>query len=303
MKLPLQNPAWAAVLSFLVPGLGQAVGGKLTRGAIVAIPAVVLFFVFLPVYLFANASLIRSSAGLTSLLVVDVIACVYHLWAVVDAYIEIKPHFVQRGMRGVTGRRATIPLEFATLISLVVATVGVHAYLGLADLSSCTMQGRPCPQTDSSVAVAARTPGDGLGSGAGSTAGDGSTPSGSTDGASPSASAEVTPTASPVPSGSTAWRATADRLRVHSGPGTDYPTIKVLRQSQSITGQVVAGHSYTVVGVSYSVWIHIDAGQPGGGGYVAVAYYVNAALATSTPEPSTSPSDGASPSASPSPAF
>jgi hypothetical protein len=297
LKLPIRNPGWAAALSFLVPGLGQALGGKPTRGAVVAIPAVALFFVFLPVYLFANRSLIGSSAGLTSLLILDVVACLYHVWAVVDAYREVKPPFVQRGMRGLPDKRATIPLEFATLAGLVVATIGVHTYVGLADLNSCTMQGRPCPTADV-PAVAVASPSAGV------------SPTAGESGAVPSAPASSVP--SPLPSGSTPieWHATADRLRVRSGPGTDYPTVLVLRQRQRITGQVVVGGEYTVGGASRTDWIKIDAGQPGGGGYVAAAYYARiepvaspepsetaGPAATESPSAGESPSTGESPSA------
>jgi hypothetical protein len=300
LKLPIQNPGWAAVLSFLVPGLGQAMGGKPARGAVVALPAVALFFVFVPAYLLANRSLIGTSAGLTSLLILDVVACVYHVWAVVDAYREIKPPSVQRGMRGLPDRRATIPLELATLAGLVVATFGVHAYFGAADLNSCTMQGRPCPRTDApAVAIASQ--------GAGTSPGPAEDGSGSI----PTAPASGVP--SPAPSGSApmGWHATADRLRVHSGPGTEYPTIQVLRQSQRITGQVVVGGSYTVGGESRSDWIKIDPGQPGAGGYVAAAYYVHTALLEPSADASLSPAPTAptaptapagSPSDSPSPA-
>jgi hypothetical protein len=266
-------------------------GGKPTRGAIVAIPAVTLFFVFIPAYLSANRSLIGSSAGLTSLLILDVVACLYHLWAVVDAYREVKPPFVQRGMRGIPNRRATIPLEFATLAGLVVATIGVHTYVGLVDLNSCTMQGRPCPKTEvPAISVASPSAG--------------TSPTALESGAVPSAPATSVP--SPLPSGSIPieWLAMADRLRVHSGPGTDYATILVLRQSQRITGQLVFGGEYTVAGASRTDWIKIDAGQPGGGGYVAAAYYARIESSASpgpsqapSPSPTESPPAGESPAA------
>jgi hypothetical protein len=290
LKLPIQNPGWAAALSFLVPGLGQALGGKPTRGAIVAIPAVALFFVFVPAYLFANSSLIGSSAGLTSLLILDVAACLYHLWAVVDAYREIKPPSAHRGTRGIPERRATIPLEFATLAGLVVATIGVHTYAGLADLNSCTMQGRPCPKA-AGPAVAMATPSAGT-----SAAADESGPV-------PSAPASSVPSALPSGSAPIEWHATADRLRVHSGPGKDYPTVLVLRQSQRITGQVVVGGEYTVAGASRTDWIKIDAGQPGGGGYVAAAYYAHIEpIASPGPSQTVGPTATQSPSTGESPA-
>jgi len=283
LRLPLRNPGWAAVLSFLMPGLGQAVGGKPTRGAIVAIPAVAFFFVFLPLFLFANASLIGSSATLTSLLLVDLIGCLYHIWAVVDAYRQIKPPFIQAGMRGLPDRRASIPLEFAAMLGLVAATVGVHAFFGAVDLNSCVMRGSsPCPETDPVVAaVGTQNP---------------ASPASLAPNSSASATASAIPT--PGSSGSTTgaftWTPVADRIRVHSGPGTQYATIRVLRQWQPITGQVVVGGSYATAGASRTDWIKIDKGLPGAGGYVAAAYF----LQGTSGGPSGLPSASATPTAS-----
>ncbi len=300
MRFPLKNPGWAAVLSFLLPGLGQAVGGKPTRGAIIAFPAVAFFFVFLPIFLFANRSLIGSSGTLTGLLFVDVIGCVYHVWAVVDAYREIKPPFVQQGMRGVSGRRASIPLEFAATVGLVVATIGVHAFFGAVDLNSCVMRGSsPCPETDP-VAIAAATQ---------SPRAPAQTPRPAASSSFPSATPTTGPSGSS--SGAVVWMPIADRLRVHSGAGLQFATTKVLRQWQTITGPVVAGGAYTFAGVSQNSWIKIDKGQPGAGGFVAAGYFIQTgapgsspaatpgATPTPTPRPLTSPSPSPSPTASP----
>ncbi len=293
MKFPLRNPGWAAALSFLLPGLGQAVGGKPGRGAVIAIPAVAFFFVFLPVFLFANASMVGSSGPLTSLLVVDLIGCLYHVWAIVDAYREIKPPFVQMGTRGLPGRRSTIPFEFATLVGLVVATVGMHAYFGALDLNTCAMRGGPCAVRDSGT-VAAPTPSTRPGQIAVGTG----VPS------------SATPAATPTPgsSGSAAgaagagWVAVMDKIRVHSRAGVSYPTISVLKQGQSITGQMVAGGAYTFAGARRTDWIKIDRGQAGAGGYVAAGYFLQTSGAT--PPASSLPSSPATPapaSAIPSP--
>jgi hypothetical protein len=282
LRISTRNPAWAAVFSFFAPGLGQALGGKPLRGAIVSLPAIALLFVLLPAYLYANESLIGSSGGLQSLLVVDVIGCGYHVWAVIDAYREIKPPFVQIGTRGLPDRRSTVPLEFATLVCLVVGTIALHTYLGVLDVNSCTMTGRPC--------VTADQPGV-----AGGSPSPGTSPSGATSSGSPEVVVVTSPT--PLPSGPLAWQAIADRLRVHSGPGTDYPTIAVLRQDQVIVGEIVTGASYEFDGAPRTEWILIEAGQPGAGGYVAAAYYLNVPLPsgyvppspTPTPEPTPAP--------------
>jgi hypothetical protein len=287
VKVSPRNPAWAAIFSFFAPGLGQALGGKPARGAMVALPAIVLLFVLLPAYLYANESLLGSSAGLQSLLVIDVLGCGYHVWAVIDAYREIKPAYVQVGTRGLPDRRPTIPLEFATLVCLVVGTIALHTYLGVLDVNSCTMTGRPC--------VTADQPG---------VAGGSPSPGTSTD-ASPSAVTSGSPgigaTPTPLPSGPLAWQAIADRLRVHSGPGTDYPTTIVLREDQIIVGTIVSGGSYEFEGAPHTDWILIAAGQPGAGGYVAAAYYLNVPLPSGYVPPSPSPSPSPSPTPTPAP--
>lgn len=291
MKFPLRNPGWAAALSFLLPGLGQALGGKPGRGAVIAIPAVAFFFVFLPALLFANASMVGNSGPLTSLLVVDLIGCLYHVWAIVDAYREIKPPFVQVGTRGLPGRRSTIPLEFATLVGLVVATVGVHAYFGALDLSTCAMRGESCSVRDPGI-VAAPTPSTRPGQIAGGTG----VPSSATPSATP------TPGASGSAAGASGWVAVMDKIRVHSRAGVSYPTISVLKQGQSITGQMVAGGAYTFAGARRTDWIKIDKGQPGAGGYVAGGYFLQTSGATPPASPlSSSPATLAPASAIPSP--
>lgn len=283
MKIPLRNPGLAALLSFILPGLGQTLGGKPGRGIIITLPAIALFFVFLPAYLFANKSLIGSSGGLTSLLVIDAIACVYHVWAVVDAYREIKPPFVQAGMRGVEGRRPTIALEFAALIGLVAATIGVHAALGFVDYNSCTMRGRSCAQpAAAAIAAASQKPG----------ASPTSHGSGQASSPGPSAVPTPQPIATPATGQTIVWKPIADRLRVHSSPASDSPSLIVLRQTQTVTGQLVTGSPYSFAGGLHTEWIKIDADQPGAGGYVAAAYYYQAGFTTApaTPTPTLGPS-------------
>jgi hypothetical protein len=298
LKLPLDNPGWAAVLSFFLPGLGQALGGKPARGMIVAIPAIAFFFVFVPVYLFAHASLLGSSAPLASLLLVDVIACGYHIWAVVDAYREVKPEYPVRGLRGIPDKRATVPLEFLALVVLVIATVGVHVAAGAADLNTCAMKGRqPCFDTEPViVANATQRP---------------ATESPREPGASASVDpfASSPPTTSPSPSSVdlSAWVARADRIRVHSTPAADSPAVKVMRQGQVVKGQLVTGGPYTVGGMARSDWIKIDPGQPFAGGFVAAAYFDHPSAATgaqptSTPVPGESPTPTPIESPSPTPA-
>ena len=284
MKLPIKNPGWAAVLSFLLPGLGQFLGGKPGRGALISLPAIVLFFVLIPVYLLKNHSLVGSSAGLTSLLIIDVVGGLYHLYAVIDAYREIKPIVLLPHVRGIPDRRNATRMEFAALVGVLAATVAMHGYVGYADLNSCTMRNVPCPvAVKAPVAAGSPAPqasGVPNASGVPVDAGASATP------ASPSASTYDGPT-------TTNWKPIADRLRVHSKPSSTSSATYVLREWQTITGTVVAGEQYPFGGEQHTEWIKIDRGQPGAGGYVAGAYFLDLgqvpAPATPTPKPTPTP--------------
>jgi LCP family protein required for cell wall assembly len=144
---PRRSPAVAAFLSLLVPGLGQAAAGQPRRGAIVAIPALSLVATIVAVALFARHDLLGtllSRDWLTRLLIVDLLALAYHLWAVTDAYRLARPPVS-------AGRRQ--PAAWATIGVLgivLVATVGVHTGLGVIVLKSqqavsCVFNpGAPC---------------------------------------------------------------------------------------------------------------------------------------------------------------
>ena len=83
-----KTPTGAALLSFLIPGLGQASAGHRVRGAIVAIPALALLGVSQLILVYDRSSLFglaQDQRWLTSLLILDVVLFVYRLWAVLDA--------------------------------------------------------------------------------------------------------------------------------------------------------------------------------------------------------------------------
>ena len=89
IRRAVKTPDGAAALSFLFPGLGQAAAGRPTRGAIVAIPALAVIASLLVAVLFARKSLfdnVFNDQWLFSLLLVDVVALGYHVWAIGDAY-------------------------------------------------------------------------------------------------------------------------------------------------------------------------------------------------------------------------
>jgi LCP family protein required for cell wall assembly len=146
-SFPWRSPAVAAVLSFLFPGLGQAAAGQPRRGAIVAIPSLSLVAAVVAVAVYARHDLLGtllSRDWLTSLLIVDLIALAYHLWAVADAYKLARPAAPSK--RREPGAWATI----GVLSLVVVATVGVHLSFGVIVLKSqqavsCAFNpGAPC---------------------------------------------------------------------------------------------------------------------------------------------------------------
>jgi anionic cell wall polymer biosynthesis LytR-Cps2A-Psr (LCP) family protein len=135
---PLRTPLGAALLSALFPGLGQAAAGKPGRGAIVAIPALATLGALGFIVLFYRRDLLDSAfnqAWLTSLLLLDLVALVYHLWAVADSYLLAgRGREVQPGRR----RRTTpSPRKWGATIGVAIivsGTVLVHAGVASVDM-------------------------------------------------------------------------------------------------------------------------------------------------------------------------
>ncbi|MGZ6315283.1 MAG: hypothetical protein ACXWNI_06620, partial [Candidatus Limnocylindrales bacterium] len=125
------------MLSALFPGLGQAAAGKPTRGAIVAIPALATLGALGFILLFYRHSLLDSAfnqAWLTSLLILDLVALAYHLWAVADSYL-----LAGKGQEGLPTRRRQPPSPRkwgATIgIAIIVSgTVLVHGAVASVDM-------------------------------------------------------------------------------------------------------------------------------------------------------------------------
>jgi len=145
----LKTPPGAALLSFLFPGLGQASAGDRVRGAIVAIPALAVVAAFAAILMFDRSSLFGPALGqgwLTSLLILDLMLFVYHLWAVLDAYVlagKARPDKL---------RVSASPSKWATAFGvgiLLTGTVGVHAAVAEVDMSwqhalDCQTAATPC---------------------------------------------------------------------------------------------------------------------------------------------------------------
>lgn len=223
MKKPvvLGQPAVAALLSFVFPGLGQAAAGRPRRGALVAAPTIAFILLAIGLVLFARhaiADALVSENALLAILFVDVAFLLYRLWAIVDAFLVALPHGKEQSKRlpSAFGRQA----GRALLAVVVVATVGTHLALGVLDVQlrdalSCSFNSdAPCWFGSGNVAVGETLPPlpDTTGaldatdtpsieapsaSGGASASGSGST-SGTTSGSGSSASATLTAAPSPA---------------------------------------------------------------------------------------------------------
>jgi LCP family protein required for cell wall assembly len=146
------SPLVAAALSLLFPGLGQAAAGDRRRGLIVAIPMFAILGAFLVVLVFFRKSILDNAfnqAWLTSLLIVDLVALPYHLWAVVDAYLLAGKDKEQRK----SSRRRNGPgMKWGTALGVAVivsGTVVMHAGTASVDLDwqhtvQCIQALTPC---------------------------------------------------------------------------------------------------------------------------------------------------------------
>ena len=143
--MPTTTPTRAALASFLFPGLGQALAGRPYRGVIVAIPALAVLALLLIIGVFARHSVLDNATNdrwLFSLLLLDVVGFVYHLWAMFDAYLLVKgPKRSSQAPRKWMG--------VAAVVVLVTSTLGIHAALGvevqsLRDTAYCLHSPIPC---------------------------------------------------------------------------------------------------------------------------------------------------------------
>ena len=116
-RVPLhRSGAVASFLSFLLPGLGQAVAGAWGRGLLIALPVLLLAGAVIGVYLTDRALLARVLLNPTLLLVVvgaSLLLMAYRLWAIVDAFGHQVADFSMR----LVLMRATwpdLPIAFAS---------------------------------------------------------------------------------------------------------------------------------------------------------------------------------------------
>jgi anionic cell wall polymer biosynthesis LytR-Cps2A-Psr (LCP) family protein len=173
LRRRLRTPNGAALLSFFLPGLGQAAAGKPSRGAIVAIPVLAVMGALLSIVLIRGPRQFLDTAvdqgWLTSLLLVDLIGLVYHIWAVVDSYMLA-------GRRAARARKIKFspkwPATFG-VIAIVSTTVLAHAAFGAfvmnvqtslgcvsSETGSCMFANEPTLGPGETIAMTTDDPGD-----------------------------------------------------------------------------------------------------------------------------------------------
>ncbi len=161
MKFPsrLRTPVGAAALSALFPGLGQAAAGQPNRGKIVAIPALAVLGAFLLILIFERSSLFGLAVNqqwLTSLLILDLVAFIYHLWAIVDSYLVAGRAQPRKRPVSTSAGKWAATLGVGIIVS---GTVLVHAGVAATDMDwqhalYCITAPTPCFVTDAPVSVA-----------------------------------------------------------------------------------------------------------------------------------------------------
>jgi anionic cell wall polymer biosynthesis LytR-Cps2A-Psr (LCP) family protein len=153
LRSRMAKPLGAAVLSCVVPGLGQAVAGDRRRGAIVLIPFLAVVGAVLIILIFARSSLLGLAVNqtwLTSLLILDGVLFVYRLWAIWDAYTTAAREQPKKRQFGAsTGKWATV---FAVGLILS-ANVAVHGAFAQVDMDwqhslYCLTAVNPCQGPD-----------------------------------------------------------------------------------------------------------------------------------------------------------
>jgi LCP family protein required for cell wall assembly len=125
-----RSPMVAALLSFLLPGLGQLYAGRVLRGVALAVPTLAAVAIVLVV---AGAGwsrvldLIVRPEVLVLLLLTNAVLFAYHLAAIVDAHrvAAARSGGTHRVGPTAAGRRSLVPLIPLALV--VVATIVVHA--------------------------------------------------------------------------------------------------------------------------------------------------------------------------------
>ncbi|HKB27699.1 MAG TPA: hypothetical protein VKC59_01630, partial [Candidatus Limnocylindrales bacterium] len=121
---PGTSPGVAAILSLLLPGLGQILNGAVRRGLLIALPTVLLV-VAIGVALVGGsrsllATLVQPSVVL-AFVAVNAAFAIYHLFAIGDAF------WVSRRRRA---RATSTGRSVALLVIALVTAIGLHGFVG-----------------------------------------------------------------------------------------------------------------------------------------------------------------------------
>jgi LCP family protein required for cell wall assembly len=184
------SPAFAATLSFVLPGLGQLSSGAMRRGVVFAIPASAVFLVVVALAaggLSEIADIVLRPEALIGLLVLNVGLAAYHVVAIVDAYRVAGRGSLQPGARRIG------PIVLAVLLT---ATLTVHGALEVVGFQAHETLETIFPWDDPGGAWVIPEPS----SDPEPTSSPAPSPSPSTRPSSPSASAAPSPSSSPSPS-------------------------------------------------------------------------------------------------------
>ncbi|HEY5486017.1 MAG TPA: LCP family protein [Candidatus Limnocylindrales bacterium] len=252
------SPIAAAVLSFFIPGLGQASAGKPRRGLVVALPAIAMLVAFVLVWLFARHDILSTMVSqqfLTTFLALDFLILGYRLWVIVDAYLGA-------GGRLSVSRKAGQLAAVGMLAVLVTATAGMHLVAAGVDMQTqnalnCifSASGPQCWDfgvVGSSGPTATPDPNASV------------LPDDNSAGAPSSSPTSSGPTTAPTSSATPSWQSQFDAVTVHSGPGVDQPAVGTVNTGDTVVGAAVSGSSYSFEGTTSTDWIQITGGQLAG---------------------------------------
>jgi LCP family protein required for cell wall assembly len=147
-RIVAATPPVAAVLSFLLPGLGQASAGAIRRGALMAIPTLAVVVAAAGAFVAgaaATVGLVLRPEIIVALLGLNIAFGLYHLVAVVDAWRVAMPRFAADGMISRTAH--------ATLGTMVVGTVVLHGAIGLVGYQTWDTLGSIFPGDDARAVI------------------------------------------------------------------------------------------------------------------------------------------------------
>jgi LCP family protein required for cell wall assembly len=115
------SPGVAALLSFILPGLGQSSTGRVRRGILIALPALAVPALAVALFLrgkIAMVGFLLTPGVLEALLAANVALAGYHVIAVVDAHRLARRH---------DGSRSWTKESVVVLSAILLATIGLHA--------------------------------------------------------------------------------------------------------------------------------------------------------------------------------